>query len=392
MASLASKRKFPEEDAAKQPSAKNLKLKPKPKPAPRAPSTPSAPRAPSAPSAPLPEPKSQKKPIELKTRDDPAFVLRFYNAASVLLPAIRSMMVMLESVEFTVVHPSIPVSKTQHDSMWDIRREGEAKTFTGIKIDEMDSANTCIMFTYLAAEVIINPLAVEEPKELWSFRMMLSNLNEGLKTINKEEDLVLTRRFGEAEVTFESSSASNHLTLKMSTIVQDVPDFQLSSVDYQYAVSIDSKSFSMLTSGTKNKLIPCVRIRLYKHKTEQVMFFIITLQNENFILQSCSTSKVDTDNNDEKMVVINSSEKQRPASEYYARDVEEVFHKLYPLDYFRNILKSFQSSNSITMRLGNDAPAAIINPLSENLSFMAYLIMDKENDDAPIPEVDIFRP
>jgi hypothetical protein len=269
--------------------------------------------------------------------------------------------------------------------------------FQGIYAKCLDKSHTCMVFAKLyCPDVFVDPDVAERKDN--HICVNVAMLSAHLKSIDAGYNVQLQTRINDPQLYIRSSSilnATHHHLSKLATTVGDNPDFDLSSMTFEYTLVFNLRTFQKIINMAKHIESDHVRIQLFTDKRvtgkTKCSYLVMQAYGVTSKIENVFGSKTITEGNITTIVIqspdmgIVDDDDNNPANIPFSA-LHRDFTGLFPVTYLHTFLRGLEEPQLLIRLAANpNKPMVLTSKLGgDDRSFIAYVLAAGTSEDFPL--------
>ena len=247
-------------------------------------------------------------------------------------------------------------------------------TFSGLRIDSVEPGCVCMVKARFACTVD------ECQGEDNHFCVRMKTLNTLLKHISAQHVLQIVKYRDSPNIqlrAFDRRDETSSIEFTLKTINEKCEELGLFDIDSKYTVEIDLSMFKSICKMCKDIKAPAVQFRISLLRGESDMFFNISSEGDEAIVNYTFHSTTSSDNEGEEVVIHARSRplQQEPKEEH----LDTVYRETFSAEFLNLFMKSMEKQ-TIYMTLAPDRPLILHYNLGAYKSFIRFVLAPKMLD------------
>jgi hypothetical protein len=243
-------------------------------------------------------------------------------------------------------------------------------TFSGLRIDSVDPGCVCMVKARFACTV-----EMERSDQSHHFCVRMKTLNTLLKHISAQHVLQIVKYADSPHIllrAFDKKDETSSIEFTLKTINEKCEDLGLFNLDSKYTVEIDLSMFKSICKMCKDIKAPVVQFKISVCPGEQDLYFNLSSEGDEAILNYTFHSTNDTDSGD---VIIHA--KSRPLQHQpKEEDLQVVYQECFSADFLNLFMKSMEKQ-TIYMTVAPDRPLILHYNLGAYKSYIRFVLAPK---------------
>lgn len=241
--------------------------------------------------------------------------------------------------------------------------------FKGILVEDMHTAQTCLIRARLACDVTINDI-----NSNMSFTCDCKAFLHVLKATKSQYRLDIVRPIHNDRIVLESfdSMQTNYRSkTSLNTIETDQIEFQeLREMDFKFSLRIEAAFLKSVLKNNKELQADRVRLELRNSSSYDVTLVRIVCESpvSTDVKEFVSNAALEEA---DQMEVHNDSVPEQPWDKIFT---EQVFDGMFDVDCILNFIKSVDPKPNLLFKLASDTPLLIETPLCSPNSSIFLLV------------------
>jgi hypothetical protein len=279
---------------------------------------------------------------------------------------------LLNIVAPTVSNVTFQVCMEEEDS-------GEGKSFSGIRIDAINSSKVCLIKVAYECDVTVS----SELRNEW-FSIDIFLLKKLLKRVQPSNviEMVMYTDASSVEMKIHDRQDRNNWSVSTIQLIEDssgANDYDVVNMTFNHVIEIDldmlKQTCDLVDKIGSTEIEFCIEEPMQQPDEEHHNFFSISAQGEGASTKKIHhTKRVSDQDNPEQMFVVNNSDEDL---DYEGAELVCKYSGSFPNVYMHGVLKSMERQ-SIQLYFGDGLPLVMHYGLGNDTSYMKVILALKD--------------